>query len=239
MAFRVRTVDHRGALGAQPSSDAVVVVIDVIRAFTTAIGAVRGLVAIDCVADLSAALSLVEEDPDLVLFAEDAERPEVTFGLGNSPSRAATADLDGRRAVLCSTNGSPVLGAAPTGTLAAAAVNVTATASWLLTHRPDASIEVWCSEPEGVEDRACAELLAQLLTGQGADVEDCRRAIERGAEEHLVAGARRCPQRFVRTSSPTHGAVQRSTLGRWFSHPSVASGGRSASCPNRRRLAAT
>lgn len=186
MSDGVPTIDDRANLRTEPEADAVVVVIDVIRAFTTAaIGAVRGLTAIDCVADLTTALRLAAEDATVVLFAEDERQPEVILGLGNSPTHAASAELGGRRAVLCSTNGTPALAAAPPGSLAVAAVNISATAAWLRVHRPNVPIEVWCTDPIGEEDRACAELLAQLLMGRCADVEGCRRAIEQSAVGHL------------------------------------------------------
>lgn len=189
MSSLVRIIEH-GAPGGQQSpadADTVVVVIDVIRAFTTAaIAGFRGARSIDCVADLDTAVAAAEQTPGAVLFAEDADRPEVTLGLGNAPSRAADAELGGRRAILCTTNGARVLAAAPVGALAAATVNLQATASWLVAHHADAPVDIWCTDPTGSEDRACANAVAALIDGRAVDVEPLRRAVEQAADEHLA-----------------------------------------------------
>lgn len=187
MQSLVRIFDRGEACGQPPGADAVVVVIDVIRAFTTAaIVGFRGAPSIDCMADLNTALAAAERTPGVALFAEDEARPEEMLGFGNAPSHAAVADLSGRRAILCTANGTRALVVAPVGALAVAAVNLQATASWLNAHHADAPVDIWCTEPTGSEDRACADALAALIDGRAIDAVRLRRAVERAAEEHLA-----------------------------------------------------
>ena len=75
----------------------VVVVVDVIRAFTTAAYAFgAGAREIWLVAGVDEALSLGRANPDAILLGEDRGRRPVGFHLSNSPVDAADADLDGR-----------------------------------------------------------------------------------------------------------------------------------------------
>jgi len=74
-----------------------VVVVDVIRAFTTAAyafaGGARHIYLVDSVAE---ALVLKATDPDVLVMGEDHGRRPVEFDFSNSPVEIAAAELDGR-----------------------------------------------------------------------------------------------------------------------------------------------
>lgn len=74
-----------------------VVVVDVIRAFTTAAYALgAGAEAIYLVEGVDEALALAKELPDALVMGEEHGRRPLGFDLSNSPVDAAHADLQGR-----------------------------------------------------------------------------------------------------------------------------------------------
>ena len=88
-----------------PDADAVVV-IDVLRAFSTAAVALdRGAVEIYPVLDVADAFDRRAREPDLVLMGETDCRPVPGFDMGNSPVAAAAFPFAGRRAVQRTTAG--------------------------------------------------------------------------------------------------------------------------------------
>lgn len=77
-----------------------VIVIDVLRAFTTAAVAFdRGATSITLVADADEALALGRAEPGAVVMGEVGGAPVDGFDLGNSPVDAASFDFRGRRVV--------------------------------------------------------------------------------------------------------------------------------------------
>jgi 2-phosphosulfolactate phosphatase len=145
-----------------------VVVVDVIRAFTTAAAAfAAGAERVVCVGSEAEARARSGDGGAVLAGERDGLRAE-GFDLGNSPLEAAAAPLTGATVVLMTQNGTAALARAATtaaSVVAAAAVNVTATASWILRHRPDAPVTILCSGGRD-DDRACAEHLAALLAGE-------------------------------------------------------------------------
>ncbi|MCB1693545.1 MAG: 2-phosphosulfolactate phosphatase [Pseudomonadales bacterium] len=84
----------------------VAIVIDVIRAFTTAAVAFdRGAASIVFVATTPEALSLEAQDASLLIMGEEGGLPPETYDFGNSPSELELADLAGRSLVQRTSNG--------------------------------------------------------------------------------------------------------------------------------------
>jgi 2-phosphosulfolactate phosphatase len=153
-----------------------VVVIDVLRAFTTAALALdRGAEAIVLVADVDEALRLRERWPGSLAMGEvDGARPD-GFDLSNSPAEIAAADVAGRRLIHRTTAGTRGAFAAAAGarTLHAAAfVCAAATVAALAALDPDHVTFVITGrhgDLDGDDDRACAEFLAARLAGRAPD----------------------------------------------------------------------
>ena len=104
MMIETRIEDLRDLSG-PPDADAVVV-IDVLRAFSTAAVALgRGAVEIYPVLDVEEAFGRSARDPDLILMGETDCRPVPGFDLGNSPVAADAFPFAGRRAVQRTTAG--------------------------------------------------------------------------------------------------------------------------------------
>lgn len=188
----------------------VVVVIDVIRAFTTAAVAFeRGVSEIACAPSLDAARDLRQRLPDHLIMGESGGLRPADFDFGNSPFELSTAPLDGRNLIQATSNGTRGLArcSAPAALLAASARNVTATARWITANRAGAPWTLLCTG-RTAEDRACADYLADLLgaphpgrAGEGADAEpssaELVAGVRAGAAQHADAFARRPASEFV------------------------------------------
>lgn len=157
-----------------PNPEGATVVIDVIRAFTTAHYAfVGGAREIFLVATADAALSLKAKNPSLLLAGEIDALPIDGFDFGNSPHEIRQADVHGRTLVQRTTNGVIATLAArnSAAVLVAGLVNAEATAHWLR-QQPWQDILLVASHPHGDEDMACAEYLRGLLGGEGIALEE-------------------------------------------------------------------
>ncbi|MBI5255905.1 MAG: 2-phosphosulfolactate phosphatase [Burkholderiales bacterium] len=150
-----------------------VVVIDVLRSFTTAAMALdlgaREVVAVESV---EAALALRALDPTaLAIGAVGGGAPAPGFDLGNTPSRLATLDLVGRRVIQCTAGGTRGLSDSPRARplMAASLVCAAATAAWLRQQGVQQVTLVntgrW-TDRDGDEDDACADLIEALLRGE-------------------------------------------------------------------------
>ncbi|RSM59794.1 hypothetical protein DMB66_26450 [Actinoplanes sp. ATCC 53533] len=109
----------------------VVVVVDVIRAFTTAAVAFeRGVREIACAPSLDVGRDLRRLYPDRLLVGESKGLKPVDYDFGNSPFEMSRARLDGRRLIQSTSNGTVGLARCldPAALLAVSAVNVGATA---------------------------------------------------------------------------------------------------------------
>lgn len=161
----------------------VTVIIDVIRAFTTACVLFhRGATEIVCARDWAEADRV---HPDAVMVGEIESGPLPPGVLRNSPVDADRWDLPDSRVSLFTLNGTRVLAAAPRGGLlmAAAAVNASATAAWILA-RSVQRVHVVVSDPAAVEDHSCATYLASLLTNVPVDRARTSREISAGRYAH-------------------------------------------------------
>lgn len=181
--------DIEGAVGATGT----VVVIDVIRAFTTAAHALAvGADGIICVEGLDEARSLRPELSGALLMGEERGLRPLGFDFGNEPSGFDGRDLSGATMIQRTSNGTRVLAAASgaCGLLAAAAVDVSATARWLADHDASGQLTLVVTGLTS-EDRVTAEHLAALVNGEDPDPQSLRVAVEASADEHVSLWTRR------------------------------------------------
>ncbi|MCC1498148.1 2-phosphosulfolactate phosphatase [Alcanivorax sp. 1008] len=167
------------------------VVIDVIRAFTTAHYAFLGGVhEIQLVATAEEALRRKQTNPELLLAGEIEALPIDGFDFGNSPYEISQADLVDKTLVQRTTNGVIATLAAQNSSvvLVAALVNAAATARWLL-QQDYHNILLVASHPSGDEDVACAEYLRGLLGGTGISLDEAiRRTHQASAAQKFLDG---------------------------------------------------
>lgn len=162
----------RSDLAHCPELQGAVVVIDVLRSFTTAAyalaGGAREVLALEAAED---ALARRAADPRaLAIGALPGGRPAPGFDVGNSPSALAGHDLSDRRVLLCSAGGTRGLVRCDhaSAVLAAGLVCAGATARFLQALDPPSVTLVitgiW-TDRDGDEDHACADLVEALLRG--------------------------------------------------------------------------
>jgi 2-phosphosulfolactate phosphatase len=104
-----------------------------------------------------------------VLSAEEEGLPVEGIPISNSPSMIKALDLTGRVLVMRSSAGTRGVVAADAAdhVLAAGLVNASATAHFLRRHQPDRVTLVSTGASDGYpEDRACAELISDLMQGR-------------------------------------------------------------------------
>jgi len=179
-------------MNAEIPAGRVVVVIDVIRAFTTAaIAFERGATEIACAPSAEAGRDLRRRDPDRLLAGEVGGLQPADFDFGNSPYELSTARLAGRRLAQATSNGTRGLARSPdpAALLAVSARNVGATARWMTTHHAGTPWTLLCTG-RTAEDLACATHLSALLTGSTPAREDLVAGIRDGAAEHARSYAR-------------------------------------------------
>ena len=153
----------------------IVVVIDVIRAFTNAAFAFsRGAKEIYPVSTVEEALQFKAEIPNSLACGEVGGIPPEGFDFGNSPTETNTLDLSGRvivqrtgagtQGIVRSMNGNTIF--------AASLVVANATVLHVLKQAPESVsfvITGQFSDESGDEDLACAEYLELLLKGKQPD----------------------------------------------------------------------
>lgn len=172
----------------RPLVSGVVVVIDVIRAFTTAPAAfAAGAERIVCVRALDEAFALQQAHRKAVLMGEEHGARPAGFDLSNSPIEVSAADLDGELVIQRTSNGTRGLAAAhqADSVLAAAATNVSATAQWIIANRPEADVTALCTGDTS-EDEACAAHLGAILGGANPDPVDLAAAVRAAGLEHIA-----------------------------------------------------
>lgn len=147
----------------------VCVVIDVIRAFTTAqVAFARGANDILLAADVDGAFELARSHSGFLVAGErDAVKVE-GFDLGNSPAEFDEADIRGRGVVMTTTNGvRAALHANRFGPAVACGYRgADAVVRWLERRRDTDVVNLLASHPDGDEDLACAEYLRGRLLGR-------------------------------------------------------------------------
>ena len=163
-------IDDLRDLSGPPDADAVVV-IDVLRAFSTAAVALdRGALEIYPVLEITEAFDRRASEPDLVLMGESDCQPVPGFDLGNSPVDASAFPFAGRRVVQRTTAGTRglVTCAAAPSLWAASFLVASATVSALRSagvSRVAFVITGTVHYGSADEDVACAEWMSELLQG--------------------------------------------------------------------------
>jgi 2-phosphosulfolactate phosphatase len=161
----------RGLEGARAARGSVVV-IDVLRAFTSAAHILAGGArSLELVASADEALERKRASPRLVLVGEVDGRPIPGFDVGNSPEELERRELVGRDVLLRSTSGVQGVFAARAEArriLLGSFVTAGATVRALRAAGDDVALVAMGSpaRPEDEEDEACAELFARRLRGE-------------------------------------------------------------------------
>lgn len=177
-------------------ADGVVVVVDVLRAFTTAAYAFdRGAEEILLVSTVEQAFELRENDPEYLLMGEVAGLPIDGFDLPNSPSTIADLDLSARRLIQRTTAGTQgVVRSTGAGRLYAASLCVaSATADIIRKFNPEAVTFVNTgvkAKGGGDEDAACSDYIGSLLLENPVDSVSVRSRVldSRAAAKFMNAG---------------------------------------------------
>jgi len=181
----------------RPAGPGLAVAIDVIRAFTTAaILLSRGATELICVRSFAEVRAVTARMPAALVAGEQRDPPFPRVDLPNSPVAAATAEVTGRPVVFCTVNGTRVLAAMPRSVIAVgcAAVNVSASAAWILDRPESWPVHLVCTDPDAGEDRACASHLAALLRGEAPDPYATRCAVIAAAGAHERQWRDRVPE---------------------------------------------
>ena len=191
MEIKQATLETCGA-----ATDAVVV-IDVIRAFTTAAHAfAAGARDVVLVGAVEEALALREHMPGALVMGEDGGLPVEGFDLGNSPAALLGLDLSGRRLIQRTSQGTQgVVRSAQAKTLLTASFAVAnATARYLRRLSPATVTFVTTGVipgGDGDEDVACADYIAALLRDERPDAAPfLQRVRDSASGRGLVSAAR-------------------------------------------------
>jgi 2-phosphosulfolactate phosphatase len=172
----------RATLDTCAEAGGIVVVIDVLRAFTTAAFAFdAGVEAITVVAEVEEALALRDEHPDWLITGEVDGLPVEGFDFDNSPASFVGEDLTGRHLVQRTSSGTQgvVRSRNAESLLATGLCCARATARRVCQLEPrSVTMVITGSHPGGLgdEDQACADYLEALMRDGTLDQ---RRVIER------------------------------------------------------------
>ena len=179
---------HNTTLQTCHTAEGVVVVVDVLRAFTTTACAFdRGAREIILVSTIEEAFEIRERDPGCLLIGEVNGLPIDGFDLPNSPSAVENLDLSNQRLVLRTTAGTQgvVLAKQASPLYVTSLCVATSTTDSIRALSPEVVTFVETglrSKGGGEEDSACADYIASLLLQAPIDVADIRnRVLESGA----------------------------------------------------------
>jgi 2-phosphosulfolactate phosphatase len=173
---------HRASLDTCAVATGAVIVIDVLRAFTTAAYAFdAGVESITVVSAVGEAFALRDKHPDWLIVGERGGIPIDGFDFGNSPLAFLGRDLTGRHLVQRTSSGTQgVVSCKHADHIVASSLCCArATVAYVTRLRPERVTMVITgahSEGLGDEDRACADYLEALMCGDRVDLE---RVIER------------------------------------------------------------
>ncbi len=149
-----------------------VIVIDVIRAFTTAAYAFQvGAESINLVGTVNEAFALKEKIPGALIMGEDRGLPPQGFDFGNSPTEILKQDLKGKHLIQRTSAGTQgVVRSVNAGAmLAASFVVARATVRYVQGLYADQVTFVITGMHNDEEDLACAEYLEALFKKQNPD----------------------------------------------------------------------
>jgi 2-phosphosulfolactate phosphatase len=170
-----------------------VVVIDVLRAFTTAAYAFhRGAREIYLVSSVEEALAMRDRLPNSLVMGEVDALPVPEFDLSNSPTEISTQDLNGLSLIQRTSAGTQGMVRSTRADLLLAAAFTCAEAT-VRTILPLHSEQVtfvltgWRGKGWGEEDAACAEYMAERLQGRDPDPAPYLRRVLDSAPGRLFA----------------------------------------------------
>jgi 2-phosphosulfolactate phosphatase len=149
------------------------VVIDVLRAFTTAAYAFsRGAKSITFVGTAEEAYDILKEDQEVILMGEKNGLPIHGFHYGNSPKEISTSNLSEKKIVQRTTAGTQgVIGCRNAkNILVSSFVNAAATLSKILEIKPEEVSFIVTGQNNGDEDLALAEYMIECLQGKSPDI---------------------------------------------------------------------
>ena len=161
------------------------VVIDVLRAFSTACYVAAGGASRICtVADADGARRLKRLHPQAILLGERGGYRIPGFDMGNSPSQAIHINWSGRTAILTTSNGTMGLAAANHAdeVVTGSFVNAGAIVSYIRQRAPS-MVSLVCMGSNGepaIEDTLCALYLVAALKGNPLDFASLKRAVMAG-----------------------------------------------------------
>jgi 2-phosphosulfolactate phosphatase len=166
----------RAALASCSSATGLAVVIDVLRAFTTA-GYLfsAGVDEIILASGVQEAFQLRKELPDCLLLGEIDGIKVQGFDLGNSPSEIMERNLTGKRVIQRTTAGTQgvVLASHASPILTAALTNLSATVGYIKKLSPPKvtliQTGLFPDQGWGDEDVACADAIDYMLSGRAVD----------------------------------------------------------------------
>ncbi|MGV8025463.1 MAG: 2-phosphosulfolactate phosphatase [Anaerolineaceae bacterium] len=167
---------HRATLDTCHTASGLVVVIDVLRAFTTSAYLFQaGADEIILVSGVDEAFQLRKEIPDSIIVGEVDGIQVPGFDLGNSPSRIETYGPVRSRVILRTTAGTQgvILARKASTILTTALTNVTATVHYIQNLAPSTvtliQTGLFAEKGWGDEDVACADVIENLLFGKTID----------------------------------------------------------------------
>jgi 2-phosphosulfolactate phosphatase len=168
----------------------IVLIIDVLRAFSTAAYAFsRGAKEIRLVSEVQEALDLKSKFPNAKAMGEVGGLPPEGFDFGNSPTRILEQDLTG--ITLVQRTGAGTQGAVRSihadVMLATSFVVAQATIDHVLKLNPTELTFVITGGADNAEDLSCAEYLEKQFTGQAVEAESYIQRVvsSRDASQHL------------------------------------------------------
>ena len=169
----------------------VVLIIDVLRAFSTAAYAFsRGAKEIHLVSTVEEALEMKSRIPNSKAMGEVGGLPPEGFDFGNSPTRILEHDLTG--IILIQRTGAGTQGAVRSVNadlmLATSFVVAKATMDYVIHLNPEEVTFVITGGADNAEDLACAEFLEKQFTGQEVKAEEYiqRVVASRDAFQHMT-----------------------------------------------------
>jgi 2-phosphosulfolactate phosphatase len=182
-----------------------VVVIDVLRAFSTAAYAfAAGAAEILLVSEVEQALNLRRRFPHSLVMGEVNGSPIPGFTFGNSPTELVGKDLNGLRLIQRTSAGTQgvVRSQMANPLLAASLVCAHATAGWIAARQPETvSFIITGARPAGAlpgwpatqgdEDLACADTIRTLLEGSEADPAEVARRVRQSSTGMVLADPQR------------------------------------------------
>ena len=167
----------------------VVVVIDVLRAFTVSAYALTGG-ARECrlVQTVAEARALAEKTPGSVICAEEDGLPVEGIAISNSPTRIRATDLMDRILIQRSTAGTQAVAAvAGDDIFAASLVVARATVQACLLRKPETLTLV--ASADYPEDHACAQYMEAIIEGSPPDLEQLLAPLRESERYHrLMSG---------------------------------------------------